>query len=392
MLLSSARTCKILTKSNTNSIALIHTFRKCSTAVVQAGEEDGILEQVGVDDRYKNERDVPFMFLPHTVKKAYHVHETSLSTPKLFDKYKWLSKTISTPGLPSNFVTSTTNVEKEELLNGFHDSLFHTVAYVKAFKNQKNPRYIPERINFSMLSNFLRLSMRYGEDALHLKPENSYLYHQPILETHWARDYKFYQTRFRPNFVLHTRHGFDMIEEMDALSPEMIEMIPGPYDPYAMNMYRQHTVHLRNRPGMDNVKANPLKHCHTSIMHNNRMTKDEQFFSLGVMTMFAQLASQAQSLGVLHGTELKEPIVTQCIVTNGHKMAFMVYQLNTLHMLDDKGVWNRCWYSPIMEMFERQEAPYMHMIYEDAETGPELKGFNKECFRLFINFIRNETS
>lgn len=172
----------------------------------------------------------------------------------------------------------------------------------------------------------------------------------------------------------------------------MISKIPGPYGPYSMNMYRQGIVHLRNQPGMDNAKANPIKHCHTTLMQNNRMTKEEQFLTLGTMTMFAQLVAQAQLNGVLQGTELKEPLVTQSIVTNGSKMVFMVYQLNTLHLLDNKGLWNRCWYSPVMDMFEQQDKPHSYLIYEGAETGPELKGLNKDCFRLFINFIRNETS
>jgi len=392
MLSSSLKTCKIQNKSKHLFDSILCTFRKCSSSLNQNNHIETVSEK-NVSDKYKNERDVPFMLLPHTLKKAYRVNETSLTTPKLFDKYKWLTKTISSPGLPSNFVTSDTNMEREELLTGIHDSLFHTVAYVKASKNKKNRRNIPERIYFSMLSNFLRLSMSYGEDALHLRPENSYLYHESLLETNWARDYKFYQTSFRPNFVLRTRNGFDMIEEMDALSPEMVSMIPGPFDPYSMNVYRHATVHLRNRPGMDNVKFNPIKHCHTSLMHNNRLVKEEQLFSLGVMTMFSQLSAQAQASGVLQGTELKEPLVTQCIVTNGHQMVFMVYQLNTLHMLDDKGLWNRCWYTPVMDMYERQYIPtHDYLIYDDAETGTELKGFNKECFRLFINFIRNETS
>lgn len=209
MLLLPVRSLKIQIKSR----ALLCTIRSFSSPAAQSEQ---IIHEQNVEDNYKSERDVPMLLLPHTVKKAHQVHPTSTTTPKIFDKYKWLTKTISSPGLPSNFVTANTNVEKEEIVNAFHDSLRHTVAYAKGFKNSSRPQVISERINYSMLSNFLRMSMYKGEDALHLRPENSYLYHEPLLETNWARDYKFFYTKFRPHFVLRTKNGFDMIEEMDG--------------------------------------------------------------------------------------------------------------------------------------------------------------------------------
>ena len=217
--LSSLKTCKFQSTFNHNLVILPRLFSKSSSVVVQSNQVDTPHGQDGAKDAYKNKRDVPFMFLPHSVKKAYHVHETSLTLPKIFDKYKWLSKTISTPDLPLHHVsTIRDDVVNNELLKGFRDSLFHTVAYVKGYKNQKNARYVPERINFSLFTNFLRLSMGFGDDAIHLRPENSFLYHQPLLETHWPRNYKFYQTKFRPTFVLRTRNGFNILEEPEGKS------------------------------------------------------------------------------------------------------------------------------------------------------------------------------
>ena len=73
-------------------------------------------------------------------------------------------------------------------------------------------------------------------------------------------------------------------------------------------------------------------------------------------------------------------------------MVFMVFQLNTLNLLDDKGVWNRCWYSPLMPMFERLEKdPNTYYIYEDAETGDELSRFDRNFAKTFINFVNNKT-
>ena len=106
--------------------------------------------------------------------------------------------------------------------------------------------------------------------------------------------------------------------------------------------------------------------------------------------MFAQLISQAQEAGVLHGTDLKEPLVTQCMVTNGRQITFMVYQLNTLNLMDDKGIWNRTWYSPIFDMYETKQGVPL-LLYEEAVRGKKLAGFDNTFCKYFLKFIGKET-
>ena len=161
----------------------------------------------------KSFRDVPFMFLPHTVKKAYHVHEVSTTLPKIFDKYKWLTKTLSTPGLPRHYDLDLATISPS-IAEAFHDSLLQTVAFQKSPKNSNKARFTPERINFSLISNFLRLSLIEEGHATHLSPQNSFMYHEPIFETHWPRNYKFYQTKFRPSFIIRTRNGIEQMESV----------------------------------------------------------------------------------------------------------------------------------------------------------------------------------
>ena len=42
-----------------------------------------ISDQTGSVQNLKHERGVPFLILPHTVKKAYKVHEVSTTLPKI---------------------------------------------------------------------------------------------------------------------------------------------------------------------------------------------------------------------------------------------------------------------------------------------------------------------
>jgi len=103
--------------------------------------------------------------------------------------------------------------------------------------------------------------------------------------------------------------------------------------------------------------------------------------------MFAQLSAQAQANSEIQGTELTSPKVTQCIVTNGHMVVFMIYQLNTLNTLTDKGVWNRCWYMPVEEMFEQNNKDSHNMVYEEALRNETLSCFNEKVPEYLLAFL-----
>lgn len=158
------------------------------------------------------DKGIPFLFLPHTVKKAYIVHEAaSTNLPRTFDKYKWLTKTISSPTIPD--AHESVRTIDSYCHQSFHDFIFQTTAFQKSPRHQNIKRFIPERIKFSLVSNLFNLSIMENNNKKHLDPENCSMCYEPILETHWIRNYKFYQTKFRPTFVLKTQTGFEMVEE-----------------------------------------------------------------------------------------------------------------------------------------------------------------------------------
>ena len=74
------------------------------------------------------------------------------------------------------------------------------------------------------------------------------------------------------------------------------------------------------------------------------------------------------------------PLTTQTIVTDGRKMRFFAYQLNTLHLWkrDDAHVLrNLCWASP------------EYQLYEGVEDG-QVVGLNQEVLRLLLKFFLNK--
>jgi len=362
-------------------------------------------------------RSIPLLILPHTIKKAYHLNIHTNRIPRVLEKHSWLTKTLVTPGLPRQYSGEGSDIigNYDELLQEYHDVLRHTVSCAKIPRNKGSPHEVHDRIDFNMFWNILRLTTKYGPDAEHLRSDSSFVYHKPLVETSWMRnegyeDYaeyaeedeptpyaKFFMTKFQPQFVLRTKKGLGMIEDPNAaLVDHWIDDadMPSPTDTFSLSTYRQGMKgNVVIRPGIDHFIQSPHQHTHTSLLHNNKLRTPQQMCASALLASFSQLASQARASGCYQGTELSNPLVTQSIVTDGHRMLFLVYQLNTLCTQDDAGVWNRAWYSGPFEMFERREKPKRGFhLFEDGENcGNELKGFNEDCFRLLVHFMRKNT-
>lgn len=79
--------------------------------------------------------------------------------------------------------------------------------------------------------------------------------------------------------------------------------------------------------------------------------------------------------------ELPEPIVVQCVQSDGQDFHFSVYQLNTLDIDGTQGIRNFWWSKPTIKLY--QEAKY--------ENGqPCVKECNSEVFKRFLAFYKNQ--
>lgn len=184
-------------------------FRPYSSLNYQTAE----LESIDAIPNTRVENGIPFLFLPHTVKKAYTVkHGVSTYLPKVFDKYKWLTKTLSTPFIPDNILNLKESEGMDNFKNIFHDSLAQTVAYQKLPKNRENRKHTQERI-VALCSNMLRLSLIHLNGENHLLADNCMILNETKLETHWVRNFKFYQTQLSPAFTLKSKKALPTIEQ-----------------------------------------------------------------------------------------------------------------------------------------------------------------------------------
>ena len=163
--------------------------------------------------------------------------------------------------------------------------------------------------------------------------------------------------------------------------------MPGPFDTYSIGAYEKSIIRLRNCTGVRHTEHFTKRHLHT-VMQINSQIKGEDFFqACGLATSFTNLLAIAHDHGHHQGLPLKEPLNCNCIISNGVSMLFMVYQLNTTEMNDDKGIWNRAWCSPVMPLFTPKDGlPTKRQFHEIADTD-KLLNFNEDAVALFLKLL-----
>jgi len=115
------------------------------------------------------------------------------------------------------------------------------------------------------------------------------------------------------------------------------------------------------------------------------------------------VADAVQKHNYQMGDELEKPLATQCILTDGIRLTFIHYQLNTLSFSDDGGIKNMAWISPGVFMYKRivfddiekrEKTAKERKRFRRAKKDPAkheivLEDFNDECFETFVKMIAN---
>ena len=175
------------------------------------------------------------------------------------------------------------------------------------------------------------------------------------------------------------------------ISATVSHSLPGPYDNYALGLFRHPIVHLRNFPGHQHDAWNMYPHNHTMLLTNTVSRYPDQVKAQGVISMFSTLTAAAMQRGVNMGQHLETPLTTKCVITNGIQFTFMCYQLNTLSLQQDHGIKNCAWTSETMDIFtkkEKNKSGGQAFLYE---TLPVKKpSFDEKCFEMLVSFLCQE--
>ena len=88
---------------------------------------------------------------------------------------------------------------------------------------------------------------------------------------------------------------------------------------------------------------------------------------------------------------MEKPLTAQCIATDGIRLSFLCFQLNTLDLKNDNGIKNMVWISPGVFMYDKavlNEIPGARKK-DPATYEIEVQGFNDACFETFVRMILN---
>nr|XP_003701026.1 PREDICTED: 39S ribosomal protein L37, mitochondrial [Megachile rotundata] len=107
---------------------------------------------------------------------------------------------------------------------------------------------------------------------------------------------------------------------------------------------------------------------------------ENQIYARSMMKSFTAAAGCARQKFGENVKELPEPVVVQCIQSDGQNFQFSVYQLNTLDM-DSKNIRNYWWAEPFIKLYESAQ-------YDEGK--PCVQEYNKEVFKRFLAFYRNQ--
>ncbi|KAI4498174.1 hypothetical protein M0802_006660 [Mischocyttarus mexicanus] len=124
------------------------------------------------------------------------------------------------------------------------------------------------------------------------------------------------------------------------------------------------------------ISHNPVEVKNTSELP----VVNDQIRARSMIKSFTAAASNARLKYGSDVKELPEPIIVQCIESNGRQFHFSVFQLNTLDINKTEGIRNFWWSSPVLNLFD--EACY--------KTGrPILSNYNPEVVKKLFAFYKN---
>ncbi|XP_068968029.1 large ribosomal subunit protein mL37 [Bombus flavifrons] len=163
------------------------------------------------------------------------------------------------------------------------------------------------------------------------------------------------------------------------------------------NLYPLHCTVGLSKLDIDNTEdlypidtESPLMNVHTIfINHNPEEVKnitelpvtEDQIHARSMMKSFTVAATCARQKFGLNVKKLPEPIVVQCVQSDGQNFHFSVYQLNTLDIDGKEGIKNFWWSEPSIRLYEKA-------LYENGQ--PCLTGYNRDVFNRFLAFYKNK--
>ncbi|XP_031566388.1 39S ribosomal protein L37, mitochondrial-like [Actinia tenebrosa] len=295
----------------------------------------------------------------------------------------YLTKTIQKEGLPDSLQKS---ILDDTLTDKMMDRFRQCVVQTRLF-NYEGERSTKTTCALPLMLNMMKVVWSEANSFPGLNDMS--LSHKPHVSAVWKRHDDAIQVSGNLGYLLSSKTLLspyvpaDSLKETEEIKLESLDLIAPVF-----NLLR---VASNCETDTGFYDGTPYPHAHTLVLVNteNKWSTRERC-AQGLMFTFGRLVNQATNLhGNQMGKILKEPLTAQCVVSDGYKLSFIIYQLNTLDFSSDEGVKNIAWVLPGMKMYEK--ALLEEVIPESGQYETKVEGFNRDCFEIFTNLITNGT-
>ena len=307
---------------------------------------------------------VPKKRTPHLLgfgsewRKCFVVHpHTQTSRP--LENYQWLTGTVIEEGLPA----SLPRVEsRAEVVTWFEERVKAAVTEHK----EEGRRWLKGKNGFEnvrqVLSSALTGLWMSGEENL----RTSSLTWHPRVECFWRHVGYNFLCVSHPLLIMHCTHPLDLFSDPTHL--HHTPLLPVYHHPRYLGLFEHSFDQITPFAGCHRFSPTPF--THTVFCMDQRARSHEQLLAHGLMQLFCQAAAECVQNGYPLDQDLTYPLASQGVLTDGHHLTFLTYQLNTLDLrAEDGGKRNMMWVGPTLELFR-----------EPAVV-------NRECSDLLVQFI-----
>ncbi|XP_068732869.1 large ribosomal subunit protein mL37-like [Montipora capricornis] len=272
---------------------------------------------------------------------------------------------------------------RREMMEKFRQNVIQTRLF-----NYEGEHATRDMCAIPLMQNMLRVVWSYAGSFPKLM-ETSLTY-KPRVSVSYKRHETDLMISGNLGFLLSSKYPLEQVKEKEAIqSTEQVELQRPDIISPVFNLNKAKTAQKLDTGFFDGA---PFPNPHTLvIVSTNQNWTTSDLVAQGIMFSFGRLAAEALNQGASLGGNLEKPLTTQCIATDGIRLSFLCYQLNTLDLENDDGIKNMVWITPGVFMYVK---PLINEIPGTKKKDPptydvELQGFDDNCFETFVKMIIN---
>lgn len=308
---------------------------------------------------------VPKKRTPHLLgvgsdwRKCFVVHpHTQTSRP--LESYQSLTCSVVEEGLPASLSPAEARTEdevaclEERLMAVARDQTHEGRKWLQGKKGIERMRQI-----FSSTLTGLWLS---GEEHLRASSLTS----NPRVESYWRCEGINYLCVSHPLLILHCSQPLTLFADPTHYD---LSIVPSQgHLPCHLGLFEHSFDQITPFAGCHRFSPTPF--THTVFCMDQKAHSQDQLLAHGLLQLFCQAAAECVQNGYHLDQDLEYPLASQGVVTNGHQLTFLAYQLNTLNLRNSQegGRKNVMWVGPTLDLFSGQQ-------------------INRECSKLLVQFI-----